>query len=359
MKKLLFIAASVAIGFGVTRCGGTASPGGGSAAVPTLSGTITQSYQAAGSFWSANFTATNFRIDKYTNYGDTTAILSVYGTYSTDPTTLIMSLVVTSSSGTDAPAPGATAYGLEIPGTVFFLKPANPGAEIIPMVKSGTCPIATKNYNWIIAKFSTSPITPATTEGYGQASFLNNGSGTVTASNITDKKNMDGSVGGSNNTGPTGACSNGHLAGGSVDMYLTQSGGAIVKTSGGGSEFIFASPKHTSDVIASDLDGTYTVLVFNDDSSGDKNFPAKLIMNSLGTNTGDKITNIATDATEGAPVTFTGFSAVAASNGIFNLTFDTTGRLNCNYYVDSGKKVIACNGYASGNKPFFLLGRQR
>lgn len=359
MKKILFIAAAVAIGFTVTRCGGSSSGGGGAATtVPALVGTITQSYQAAGSFWSANFTATNFRIDKYTNYGDTTAILSVYGTYSTDPTTLIMSLVVTSASGTDAPAPGATAYGLEIPGTVFFLKPSNAGSEIIPMVKSGTCPIATKNYNWIIAKFNSSPITPSTAEGYGQASFLNNGSGTVTASNITDKKNMDGSAGGSNNTGPTGACVNGYLSGSGVDMYLTQSGGAIVKTNNGGSEFIFASPKHSVDVIASDLNGTYTVLVFNDDSSGDKNFPAKLIM-SGGTGTGDKITNISTDATEGSPVTFSAFSALASSNGIFSLTFDTTGRLNCNYYVDSGKKVIACNGYASGNKPFFLLGRQR
>ena len=58
MKKILFIAAAVAIGFTVTRCGGSSSGGGGAATtVPALVGTITQSYQAAGSFWSANFLA--------------------------------------------------------------------------------------------------------------------------------------------------------------------------------------------------------------------------------------------------------------------------------------------------------------
>lgn len=363
MKKL-WIGLMLVGGVIVASCSNLTGTTTSTSSVPELEGTITQSYQAAGSFWKANFTATNFRIDKYTNYDDTTAVMSVYGTYSTATTTKIMTLTVTSASGTNAPSVGDVAYGLEIPGTVFFLKPGGSSSEIIPMIKGGTCPTATKTYNWIIGKFASSTITPSSQEGYGQASFSNDGSGTVTASNITNKKNMDGSAGGSDNTGPTGACSNGHLAGsdgggGTIDMYLTSAGGSIVKTSSG-SEFIFASPKHTGDVAASDLDGTFTVLVFDESSTEDKVFPAKLVMSS-GSGTADKITNIDTDALEGSPVTVNGFVAEASSNGIFKLDITGPGRLNCNYYVDSGvsKKVIACNGYGSSNKPFFLLGRQR
>lgn len=350
----LFITAAMVISCsGVS--GGSSS---GSSSVPTIAtADITQSYQAAGSFWSVVFSTTNFRIDRYDNYGDATATVSVYGTYTTNATTNIMTLTVTNATGNNAPAAGAKAYGLEIPGTVFFLKPADNDSEIIPMIKAGTCPTATKTYNWIIGKFASNLVTPATQEAYGQASFSNNGSGTITAANITNKKTLDGSAGGADGTGPTGACSNGHLSGGGVDMYLTSAGGAMVKTPG--SEFIFASPKHTGDVAAADLAGTYTVLVFSESNTAHKNFPAKMIMAANGTGTGDRMTDPDADTTEGSPVSFSGFAAQAGSNGIFKLDMAGGGRLNCNYYETGGKKVVACNGYDSSSKTFFLLGRQR
>ena len=147
----------------------------------------------------------------------------------------------------------------------------------------------------------------------------------------------------------------------------SSSGGALVHSYDGATHdsIIFAAPAHSAPVVASDLDGTFSGLVFDDEgSAGDKVFPVKIVF-SGGSATADRLTAVETDTTSGTPKALTTFAAHGAANGLFTMTIDNTaeadGRLSCTYTVVSTTKIIACNGFGSADNdtPFFMLAKMR
>ena len=55
-----------------------------------------------------------------------------------------------SGGGDEKPSVGDQAYGVDIPGVVFLLKPLEANSEIVSMVSKGSCPTGDFNMNWII-----------------------------------------------------------------------------------------------------------------------------------------------------------------------------------------------------------------
>lgn len=365
---------SAALGLVIVSCtnGGSGDGGGTTTIVPGSSGV----YQGAGSKWKATFTATTFVIEYFTSVSSPTADVVVNGTY-VEYSTGFRKLTVTSATGTSAPAPGVEAYGFNIPGFAFLLKPiGDDDSEIIVMLEGASCPTAASfNANWIIAKFSDSAVMNDSQDVFGTASFTMTTPASSTAS--IDKYGAETAISMGNNTVPFNynTCASGTLNFDSdpgpgvdnVDMFFTSNGGALVHAYDGISNdsIIFAAPKFTGDVTQADLTGTYSAVVFDEDSAGDKVFPAKWTIPASGASTANRISDIATDATLPGDIEIGNFTTLATSNGLFNATIDPggdNGRLNCAHFALSGKKSIVCNGYGSAagsRKPFFFLARER
>ena len=118
-------------------------------------------YSGPGSKWDITFHDNgSFGIDKYASASSTTSDFTVTGTY-TDLSSGFKKLTVGAVTGTGGPSVGDLAYGLEIPGYVFVLKPLS-GDQIIPMVISGTCPTADFTDNWVMVNIPAS-VSVATT----------------------------------------------------------------------------------------------------------------------------------------------------------------------------------------------------
>ncbi len=368
-KMLIFMGFCLAIGLGFVSCSKTTT----SSDVPTTVVGTAGSYQGAGSRWSATFTTTNFIIEKFPDATSTSADNTVNGTY-VQYSSGFRKLTVTSATGTGAPVAGDQAYGFEVPGFAFFLKPiGSNNSEPIIMVNAGSCPSGTGfDANWIIAKFDSGTILNDTKDTFGKAVFNMTTPATSTAT--IDKLSAETAA-------PLGTnainfdyttCANGKLtfpAGGgeTVDMFFTQNGGALVHSSNGTTHnnIIFAAPKHTAAVTQSDLAATYSGLVFDGSSGGDKIFPVKITMPSTGNGAANKITDVETDALGVETFPIGNFAVHALSNGLFTLALSPAtenGRMSCTYFVISSIKVMACNGYGSAagtHEPFFLLARSR
>lgn len=323
--------------------------------------TSTSSYQGLGSKWTASFTGGSAFTLTYDAEPDGTVDMTVNGTY-VEYTNNFRLLTVTSATGTNAPAAGETAYGLEIPGFAFFLKPvSDANAEPIVMVSSGSCPTTDFTANWIKAKYEDSTTKPtASSDAFGQATFTLTGATKTSA--ITQRRFDTGATIGSPNTITMTTCTNGAQGfddgndGGT--MYLTSNGGALVNPGDG---IIFASPQMTADVTSTDWDGTYSGLVFNE-SQTDKVFPAKIILSGTG-GTGAQITDVENDTASAGSVTFASLTAVTGTKGQFRGTVDGQ-PINCTLSSVAGKKLLGCNGAAgaavSGVYPsFFFLGSAR
>jgi hypothetical protein len=327
------------------------------------------SYQGLGSKWTAAFTGSNFAIT-YDATADGTVDMTVNGTY-VEYSNKFRKLTVTEASGVGpgggTPTVGGEAYGLEIPGFAFFLKPLGGNdPQPIVMVASGSCPTQNFDGNWVIAKFQEPDDTPtANTDAFGAASF-DVTSATKTAT-ITQRKFGDGAVIGSNSITLT-SCTNGvqsfNEGGGNTGtMYMTSNGGALVNP---GTGVIFAAPQMSADPTSTDWSGTYSGLVFTDSASSDKLFPAKIVLSGA-SGTGTKIENLETDAIASGGVTMASLAAVSGAKGLVRGTVDTGSGaqpLNCVVSIVEGKKLLACNGAdgaASGGvyPIFFFLGVAR
>lgn len=343
---------------------------------PTVAGTAGV-FQGAGSKWKATFTTTSFVLEYFPTATSTTADMTVNGTY-VEYTSGFRLLTVTTATGTNAPTAGSQAYGFNIPGFAFLLKPiGNSNEEIIVMLDGASCPASggSFNANWIIAKFSDGATMLDSRDVFGTAVFdmstPASSDATITQFSAQTATNLGSNVMAFNYT----TCANGLLsfqanAGPpveTVDMFFTANGGALVHSHDTATHdsLIFAAPKHTGDITQADLAGTYSVLVFDSDSTSDKVFPAKLTIPSSGNGTANKISDVATDALDTETMTIANFTAKAGTNGIFTAAIDPTGqngRLNCTHFVLSSKKSIVCNGYGSASGsllPFFLLARER
>jgi hypothetical protein len=343
------------------------SCGGG--ATNTVSGRD-GSYRGMGSTWTATFTAAGaFTISYDQNddgdTGDATEF-TVSGTY-IEYTNRFRKLTVTSASGAGAPSVGEQAYGLEIPGFAFFLKPigtAHGDQPPIPMLVTGTCPTAAFNANWMKVDYASNP--GDSDEGFGSASF-SFASGNFTPT-IEPREFGTGNTTTSNGASP-GTCSNGVLTlGGGATMLLTQNGGALVRAGAG--EIIFAAPQRSSAWSASQSNGTYSGLVAFDQGATTQVEPAEITLSGTG-GTGKRITDVESGAVEtDGGVTFSNLTAVG-SKGLFRGQLATNGGspvsglpLNCTSASVAGETLLACTGAAdaavSGQyPPFFYLGVRR
>jgi hypothetical protein len=371
MYKLFTIAlAALTIALAFFSCSSTSSDStSGVSIVPGVSG----SYQGAGSKWAAQFTTTDFVLKYYATASATVESSTVSGTY-VQYSTGFRKLTVTAA--TSGPSPGDEAYGFEVPGFAFFLKPVGSNEEPIVMLDSGVCPTGGSfNANWIIAKFDPGASMTITRDNFGSAVF-DTSLGASSSATITQRNPIDGNI--IMNQGMTfdyTTCADSVLSfsptiGETVDMFFTSNNGALVHShdvSGTHDSIIFAAPKHTGDITQSELAGTYSALVFDSSiASGDKLFPAKLVIPTSGAATANRIDDVATDtATSDPAISIDNFSAISGTNGLFSAAIDPTGengRLSCTYFVLNSKNVIACNGFGSasgGHEPFFFLAQER
>lgn len=343
---------------------------------PTVGGTAGV-FQGAGSKWKATFTTSTFVIEYFPTATATTADLTVNGSY-VEYASGFRLLTVSSATGTNAPSAGTQAYGFNIPGFAFLLKPVGSNDdEIIVMLDGASCPASggSFNANWIIAKFSNGATMLDNRDVFGTAVFDMSTPASSDATITQFSAQTATTLGTQTMPFDYTTCANGVLsftanAGPpveTVDMFFTSNGGALVHSHDTATHdsLIFAAPKHTGDVTQTDLAGTYSVLVFDSDSSGDKVFPAKLTIPTSGDATANRITDVATDALDTNPITIGNFTAKASTNGIFTAAIDPTGdngRLNCTHFTLSSKKSIVCNGYGSASGsllPFFFLARER
>jgi hypothetical protein len=337
----------------------------------TATTTTTASYQGAGSRWTADFTNGNFVIKKFADATATTALVTVNGTY-IDYSNRFKKLTVTTATGTGAPTAGSEAFGIEIPGFAFILKPAgDANSEPIAMVVAGSCPTTGFSANWIATDFEAGTNTGDTQDAFGTATFTISGASSsavitrktfVTASPLSDSSlNFDSTN-----------CSGGVLdAGGGVSMYLTTSGGALVSTS---ASKIFAAPNQGVDFTQAAAAGTYSGVAFVADAT-EKQIPVKIIIPSSGNGSGAQITDLATDAVAADSLVFSNFAAIASTNGLFraNATLGSdTGSINCAIFSYGGVNVIGCNGFFKTDAgdydsdanttekiPFFVIARSR
>ena len=309
-------------------------------------------YNGPGSRYVTTFRSDGtFTLIQYPDASSTTADITVDGTYTT-LSTGFKKLTVTSATGTGAPSAGDEAYGIEVPGYVFVLKPLGSGDQIIPMVTSGACPSADMTANWAVVNLDSG----ATVASADLGGTFNYDYATSTAS-VPAKFDVSGGSLGSNTIG-TGSCSDGIMTIGNVDMYLTDSGGAIVNTDTSdpnNATYIFAFAQ-TAIGTKSSLDGTYAGLVFNDSgASGSKISPVKLVCSS-GTCTGNAYTDVETGALDSGTVTLTLGTPDTLGDGLILATIDmtggTTGNVICTIDKNAGTStdiIGSCTGQDPGD----------
>lgn len=365
MKKVmtLFIGLSALIAaIGLNGCSQGGSSGGGS---------VTRSYQGAGSKWTVDFGSGTFTIKKFATATATAADITVEGTF-TDYSSGFRRLTVTNATGAGSPAVGAEAIGIEIPGFAFILKPlGDANAEPIVMVQGGNCPSTNFQGNWVSTDFEAGSNLNDSQDAFGTANFTINGASSsavitrrtfLTATAMTDSSLSFNSS----------SCSGGILdAGGGVNLYLTTAGGALVKTT---ASTIFAAPSNGSDMTQSAIAATYSGVAFVTDLNP-RQFPLKLTIPSSGNASGARLSDVATDTSSSDTFTLSSFSAVAGTNGLFTATITdgtNTGKINCATFTYEGIRTIGCNGYLKNDTgdydgdsnttekaPFFAIMRSR
>ncbi len=313
-----------------------------------------QSYSGPGSKWDTTLKADGtFTIDKYTNAADTTVDFGITGTYTT-LTTGFKKLTVGAVTGTGGPTVGDIAYGLEVPGFMFALKPAGGGDQIIPMVMAGVCPTANIDANWVKVNMGAS-----TDFVNGDFAGTFNFDVATNAATLPDRYKISGGSIGANTVG-TGTCANGIMTIGTVEMFLTSNGGAVVNTDNttpANSEFIFAfGQKAISDL--NSLDGTYAGLLIDENKSpGSVIEPVKIVC-SAGTCTGQGYTNVETGVMSAGSVSITFNTPDNPTTGFITgtLTDGTTSPLICMFDKDavgSGKTIGNCAGQSTGGTVLF------
>ena len=339
------------------------------------SSTSPQTYVGAGSQFSISIdspAAGQFTLTHAPAVGGTSD-LTINGTYAARSTGFLV-LTVTSvtgsgSGGVTAPSVGDTAYGLNIPGFVFFLKPMGSNAPLIPMVPSGGCPPSSLALNWMLVKPQTASTWTSSTDTYGTFSYDT----TTGAANVSSKYEYSGTSDGSMSVGSGGCSGNSGIlsitggSGNGADLFLTPSGGAIVHTgtsneSTGGDQIIFAMPTPASAISIPSLAGNYAGIVFQN-ASGGRNFPVIVTLaasSNTVSGTGSQLTDPADASSTAGSVSLTLNATPGGLNGFATGTITSNGgpqTLVCEAQPNAGSTtntVLACVG-ADGSSNFFSV----
>lgn len=357
----------VVLGFGLYLSGCSSDSG--------TSGSYT--YQGAGSFYSAALGPANgsgqgdITVEvRATDPDAATADLVITGTYQRYDSgyTAVTVTGCTANSGAagSCPSNGDEAYGLEVPGMVFLLKPAGADSNIIPMVARGACPTTDFSANWVMTEPENDTDAGAS-EAYGTASFDTS----TYIGSIQNKRRLSDHTAGAftdGDTGPAATCSNGIVQLSDAAMWLTESGGAIVHIDDGvGNEStIIAMPQNT--IALTDLAGDWTGPVFDSagNSGAGNNFPIKITINASGTSgTAAEVTNVTTGATSADIATLTFSNPNTPANGFVQGVVNNglTGNMICMVTKDAdgaGTNTMFCTGVSpdDNTKLFSVLLKQ-
>ena len=330
----------------------------------------TQSYTGPGSEFGIVLNGDGtFVVTKKSSIGGTTT-LTVNGTYSRLSTGFVK-LTVTSSDPVDQVPAGETAYGLEIPGLAFLLKPAGSDANIIPMVVSGDCPTADMSMNWIQVETDDSQIATSTSSDYyGTFTYTHS----TTSASLPAKYNLVNTTSlGSSSIG-TLTCSAGTATVSGADMFLTGQGGAIVHTNTSSTSadgMIVAMPNGTLTTTTA-LEGSYSGLVFDkaqtsSGSNANRIFPVSVTLTASTSTTitgvATKFSDVETLPTVASDATLSLTSVDSPSAGFIRGTItiaSSTTNLVCMAKTDvvgSGKNMLFCIGQSpnSSTKHFNIL----
>lgn len=336
--------------------------------------TTTTSYVGPGSEYSITFNESNSTFD-FTESDTSLTIAGSYTTLSSGFKKLTVGSV--SGGGSEVPSVGDEAYGVDIPGVVFLLKPLEDNREIIPMVSKGSCPTGDFTMNWIItgietgASFRNSCTDDSSTskriDALGTFSYTHSSTQGVLSKNFDICGNeFDESF----ELGPI-TCNAGIATpadAAAAKMYLTANGGAIVKIeddSGGDDDdddtIIVGLPVNT--VVKASLEDDYIgMIMMNNPSGQDSVFSIKATVDSNAVIT---ISEVAPDTDETITTNFkdasatmtdinqpsTGFSRgtylVSVNNGSGGFTSITDKKISCmsNQNINgTNKNFIFCVG---------------
>ncbi|MEK9728006.1 MAG: hypothetical protein VW397_07885 [Candidatus Margulisiibacteriota bacterium] len=317
----------------------------------------TTSYIGAGSEYSITFSDSSGTFD----LTESDSSLAVSGTHTTLPSGFKkLTIGSVSGGGSGGPSVGDAAYGIDIPGVVFLLKPLEVGSEIIAMVTKGSCPTSDFSMNWIITsidrgdKFSDSCHITSSARGTDALGTFSYTHSTQTGKLPKLFDICDNTVTENVNLG-TISCSSG-IGSPSEDtdakMYLTLNGGSIVKLSAD-NQIIVGLPVNRISTLA-DMAGDYIGLVMVNETTTSNVYTVKATAETTGIfsfdeinpDSGDVISsnNVNGDATMVAINSPTdGFST-----GTFKLDASSTNlEVSCmsNQNInDSGKNFIFCIG---------------
>jgi len=329
--------------------------------------TSAQNYNGPGSKWDISLKDDGtFHLD---HRPDISSVIdyTVDGTFVRQASGFV-SLTVSGGTGIDAPVAGSQAWGLEVPGYAMMLKPVD-GDQLIAMVKSGECPTADFDANWVIVKQDRSggnaDANNAGRDFAGQFHYdFTNGTPSLPV-----KKSLSSGfpnvTGGGIDPGAV-TCENGIMNIPGAIMYLTSNGGAIVHTDGGSAgdesddSFIFGLGQKTITNV-NEADGQYAGLLFDANmADGSKINPVSLSCTS-GSCTGALVTDVTTGATSNDSVTITLSGSVndiggTSMNGFMTGTISDnqggSGNMICMVdpdAINSGKKIVSCVGQSPGD----------
>jgi hypothetical protein len=347
---------SIGILTGIAACGGGGGNGSGTG---TGTGTVTgSSFSGPGSKWDFSLNDDNsFQIEHRPDA--VSAIdMTVDGSYARLASGFLK-LTVGSATGTNAPTAGDAAWALEVPGYALMVKPIDPTSDqIIAMVKSGSCPAADVDANWVIVKQDNGADASDNTRDYFGTFHFDSSTGTPSlparysiADPLTD-------LGG--NALTNGACANGLMQVSGAVMYLTDNGGAIVHTGTDDADetddqFIFALAQSAISNV-NNLDGNYAGMLFDDSSIGTKIQPVALACTA-----GNCVGNIVDDIDTGALSVDTVTVALSGTvdqpgNGFITGTItdpgSSTGNMTCMVETNAAgtaKNIISCVGQSPGD----------
>ena len=358
MKKVGLVVGTVLTSMGVLFYFGCANSNGIGTSSSSSSSSGTYSYAGPGSHYTITNSSGTYTIKKYTTPLSTSTDFAVTAT-STD-TYGFKKLSITSSSGSNGPAVGSTAYGLEVPGFAMFIQPINSSYpdQAVVGVASGSCPTATLSANWVMVK-NPSDVSSSSVNTFGVFQFVPS-SGTTGVASLTASyslANTSTSLG--TQTFNSATCSNGLLTvvsnNDTAAMYLTANGGAIINTSinnDANNQFILGFPIYS--ITGSALTGTYSGFMYM--GGGTSGSRLKLVKFSVTgatstvTGTGSLLADPSTDTTQTGTANFSITSINSPSTGLMTGTLTTgsgTANLACmavNNANGSGKNIINCAG---------------
>lgn len=240
-------------------------------------------YSGPGSFWTAEISQSTFTMERAPDVGQASELF-VSGTVETLASGYQrFTAVDVSGSASDLPSSGDVSYGFEIPGFFTLIQPfgADDG-ELLPMLVSGDCPVGDIDFNWIVTGYGGSNDLATAADLVGVANF-DFGSSQFA---ITAQHSLDGTDVTNPQMLPLSTCSTGFLqidtgGGAMVDMWLSSTGGALVRTPE--ETVILAMPAESfsaSDLASKQFYGL--VLDENQAESGDKVQPVWVNFDNTG-----------------------------------------------------------------------------